>query len=332
MRRKVKAVLYAIGLSIAALYLVGVAHPPLRVTRALIRWNGPWMIQDFARGGKGAPSRLVIAARKLSAIYVQYQLAAAVQSRHHVEGNDVERLVAQLRPLHAALLNQREVAHAPANWSTFLTGLGYCDQVNGVAANVLANEFDHSQLIAISDTLPEIAGHVIGRVWSKDRGDWLYYDVWNGLMVFAAHGGSPIAILAREPPSPDVMAPSEQLAIQRFYDLTALGWVMNEYPQSYGAYLFSKVRRDVRQRRVQSLAPTRSAGGGAVAPHKPLEDARSGDDRSFRVGYVEARLQQLLGDGAVARAAFSRLAVNPRQPTALTEVARLFSRPEAGMR
>ncbi|MDP9348985.1 MAG: hypothetical protein M3P24_07580, partial [Gemmatimonadota bacterium] len=91
--------------------------------------------------------------RKLLAAYVQHSLARHYRRLLVVpEGvTDVERLLAVLHPVRSALLTQMEIPHSPAGWQVFLAGVGYCDQVNGVAAEILASDFPAAQIFALID-------------------------------------------------------------------------------------------------------------------------------------------------------------------------------------
>jgi len=112
------------------------------------------------------------------------------------------------------------------------SGLGYCDQINGVVAHVASHRFRRAQLYALYDAAHKSSPHTIGRIWSDERHDWLYFDAsFDTPIVFAKRGdGAPEFVDARA----RAIASRGRPAI----DLYSLpGWIMNEYRPSVAGQL-----------------------------------------------------------------------------------------------
>ena len=288
--------------ALIAVLVASVVRLPTGATAWIARRFGAWMVADAIPRPAGALGYAGNAVRKLEMLYVQYNVAGALRERYRRPGDDVQRIMGYLVPLRRSLLNQREVSHAPANWSTMLSGVGYCDQLNAVAANVLAGEFGGAQLFAISDSVAPGNGHTIGRVWSRGLNEWLYFDLWDEPVVFDVGPSGRARTLSRARLFPPVLEPSETASFYGLYDQTGNGWVLNEYRPTFLGYVLSKLRRDAAQRRPQSLEPTTSVGGGTVAPLLPLDASAD-----YRRRYASARVDQLLGSPAEARAEFAQI-------------------------
>jgi hypothetical protein len=148
--------------------------------------------------------------------------------------SDEHKIVRHLAALKPLMISQTELWHTPLR-SPITTGLGWCDGVNGFAGLVLSNEFATVETVAVYDQELR-AGHTYGRVWSKQYGDWLYFDAWTDeVVVFRSRGSGAVEYLAKARPlgnrrlageAPDVVERMHKLAprafvIQRHYPTLA---------------------------------------------------------------------------------------------------------------
>lgn len=305
-----------LALLLAAYPLVGPLPRP--VVRALVEANGEWMLGNYLDSPDGSPQRLRNARRKVLVTVALHDLAGEVARRHRAprDEGDLRRLLAVLVPLKEAFLNPHEVPHHPSDWPVLLSGLGYCDQVNGAAALVLAKLFPASQTYNIWD--PERRGHTIGRVWSDEYSDWLYYDLFYDEVVVFRRSADGIRLLARKRPEsvPGARDGMRGDAYLHFLGYVGGGAPMNEFRSTAGAYIASKVAAAVSQRTLRSVAPSRVGAAPTIGPAAPLvpqgaspfapllpapgEPAAAGAAdpaavRRTREAYLEARLEHLSG-------------------------------------
>lgn len=300
LRRLFVAACVAIGGAIA---FVGFVPLPLGLTRLLTLSTSDWILTDYVRAVKGPQTLLSNTFRKLLATYVQYNVVAGFRRTHEPrqELGDVERLVAFLVPLRRTMLNQVDVAHSPASWPTIVSGMGWCDQLNGMAANVLSRDFDHAQLIGLINT-QNGDRHTIGRVWSKQRREWLYFDVWGSVVVFRLNDRQEPEVLKRVDPFQGSFPPHPAATVDAMYAFTAQGTVFNEYAPSFGGYLLAKVSSALHRRSLSAVEPSGVTGATLVSPNAPYAGP---DDTSMaaegRRLYIAARMDHLFGETAKAR-------------------------------
>jgi hypothetical protein len=310
----------------AVLLALVVAYPlvgplPRPVVRALVQANGDWILSNYLDSPDGSPRRLRNAGRKVLVTVALHDLAGEVAQQHRAaaDAGDVRRLLAVLLPLKEAFLNPHEVPHYASDWPVLLSGLGYCDQVNGAAAMVLAKLFPVSETYNIWDPLRR--GHTIGRVWSDEYADWLYYDVfYDEVVVFRQSPGGGIRLLAREQPQ---SVPGGREGMRGEAYLHFLGYVgggapMNEYRSTAGEYIVSKVATAVSARTLRSVAPSRVGGAATIGGPVPLlpravgETAALAPDpdavRRTREAYLAARLEHLAGSWGRAAALYREAA------------------------
>jgi hypothetical protein len=302
-----------------------VVAPPAPVTSRLVLLTGDWILSGSLGADAGRLPRLRYASRKIVASYLEHSLLAAYAREHPVEerGSDVERIVQALVPLRTLLVTQLEVPHVPTGWQSFISGVGYCDQVNGVAAHLLASSFPVAESFAL---FKEGYGspHTVGRVWSSEVNDWLYFDIfWGGTVVFRFRPGEGVQLLARvEVAASRRGAPLSNADLRDQYQYVERGVSLNRYRSTFVGYLGQKVVQAVQLRSLYATS-VRSP----VAPGLAPEDASlslatlpgavplSGDpaDRSaFNREYLRARMEQVLDRPAEARVRFQRLSLAPR--------------------
>jgi hypothetical protein len=282
---------------------------PRPLLRLALVASAPLLLSDFRPDDSTITGRAELVAARLWGNFLSFNLASAYADAAppgDARLSDVDFVFARLATLRGAMLSQNELKHPARNWFSLFSGLGYCDQLNRTAALVLAHRFGHAQTYAISAADPT-KGHVIGRVWSRDLGDWLYFDLWPvNIVVFrydARIGVQPLRTACAVPPR-DV--PSQDGLAAELYKRIPLGTVLNEYPTSFGAYLWSRRRTD-----------TRMIGASAVAEYPDVAETAAADtifDASFFArplplssavarDYMRHRMDLLLGGRSLAAGA-----------------------------
>ncbi len=88
----------------------------------------------------------------------------------------VEQITLILREVKEVVLTQCDIPHRPLLNTGLLLGIGYCDQVNSMAAIILARFFRKAQLLYVYDA-KNSSPHTIGRVLTRDF-QWYYFDIW----------------------------------------------------------------------------------------------------------------------------------------------------------
>lgn len=237
--------------------------------------------------------------------YVQSTLAAHVAARVQASGPDhvaLERIMAAVRE---QVLTPAQVSHEPRGGVPLLRGFGYCDQINAAIASVAAHVFPRAQIYALYDPASQVTPHTIGRVWSPERNDWLYFD---------GHYDEPVIFTRRVDGGIERVAtisaplPARGRAQPEWYSLS--GWVLNEYRASFAAYAAVKVAGRIGRSEVAPLAPQ-------ALPEPAFVPPAGRDDAVYaRVSraYAAARLDHLL-DGGDASAAYLAVARDPLATT-----------------
>jgi hypothetical protein len=202
--------------------------PPRPVVRALVN-----AFPTAVLTGSDADTGVTRVFKRSLHLYVKSALASYVAESLDAAGEGDEaallRIVERVREI---MLNQTQVPHAAKTWLPLASGLGYCDQINGVAAHVASHRFRRAQLYALYDPLRNSSPHTIGRIWSDERRDWLYFDAsFDTPVLFAKRGdGAPEFVDARARTIASRGRPAMEL-----YSLP--GWVMNEYRPSVAGQL-----------------------------------------------------------------------------------------------
>lgn len=325
MNRIRAAVIVAVCCAGAGVVLLSVT-PPEPVLRKLVTSASSQLLSPHAS--------------KLLGTYIEFALAGKMAKTvaAHGDRDDVARIDFALRRAQVRVLNAIEVPHDPHVWPVLIAGFGWCDQVNSVAAQVLAHSFRHAQLYSLWDPETHASPHTVGRVWSDQRHEWLYFDAFfNRPVVYHRTGRGKFEILNKA----NVVYPDrDPLPAQPIYALD--GWVANEYPAGYPRYLLQKFMARMRGEgpaegpagkspepvappAVPQEASLSSAQVPAAPPHDPAVFARVA-----RL-YVDARAEDILGDREKAKAKYLAVARNPEAQRddgarLLTQAARVFAR------
>lgn len=302
--------------------------------RAAVNWlahqSSGWLLTEYEGGS--APARH---ARKFTGLWLQQSVAAHVYEAQRVpEGlGDAERVAFRLARLKPLFISQTELQHAPVNAPVGLAGIGWCDGINGFAAQVLAQEFSRVEIVGVYDQ-QAAGGHSFGRLWSDELQDWLYFDLWaDEVVVFRSRAGEGARFLARMRPLGDRNLPFEDMGpIRRIYDRAHEGLVHNRLQRTLGGYLFSRIGNLLAH---GNRAPAGAAEAIAQVPVDPLpEEFRTGErNRSAAPeAFLRARLAHLAGDTAAARAGYAEvLNSDPEPRSTYRQAAQIFiARIDAG--
>jgi hypothetical protein len=288
--------------------------------------QGNWLLSNPTAWQSGA------SAKKMVREYFEFALASKIakrlEARHLTD--DVERIDYALRRVQLRVLNYREVQFDPRDWPALLSGIGYCDQTNAAACKVLAHSFKHAQLYALTDVEHHTSPHTIGRVWSTNRNEWLYFDASGDRpIVFRRRSDGGVEILNH----PFVTYRSREAPPAWTYRMN--GQVMNEYTSTYSSYMEKRILDNLRQSAARrsdatpsvsppsaapsaspSAAPSASpsaspsAPPSASAPRAPVRHP-SQRDADIARQYVAARAEDILGDRKKALAHYAALAALP---------------------
>jgi hypothetical protein len=178
-------------------------------------------------------------------------------------------------------------------------GVGYCDQVNAAVATIGARHFDRTELYAFVDPVTNISPHTIGRVWSEQRREWLYFDAFfaDAVLFTKDAAGRPRYLdtgIAR--------VPSRGIA-SRAVDRLG-GVTLIRFQPTYGSYLLSRLRRSGDPPALSAAQAT--AAPGRKRPTSPIDDATF---RRVARAFVAARIEDLFGGRPVD--AYRRIAADP---------------------
>lgn len=317
----------ALALVVTATACVLFLPPPPRLVRWIAQSNAEWLLSNYMEPTRGPLSRARNAGRKVIATYVQYGLAAAIPSLHPLprDLSDVDRLSARLVWLRSVMISNGEVAHAPGQWSSLLSAVGSCDQVNAVAANVLGREFDRAQIVGLFEPATR-RGHTVGRVWSRETNDWLYFDVWGSVVIFRVDSRGGVTMLRSVDLYPGSIPAARMASVADMYGLAASGDPYSEYPSTLGGFMYLRARRMIQRRTLDSLAAAPAiAARAAIAPRAPAPSV------DVRRRFARAQLARLFGDTAEATREFQRIAAEDGRST-LGRAAALSARRLASQR
>lgn len=310
----------ALGLMAVLLFL----PLPRTATRWLAITNASWLLTRYT----GNESRALEAGRRLMGIWVQQNLIAHMHRAQQIPdgGDDARRVAARVLAVNRVVASQVALPHWPVNSPTVVSGLGWCDGVNGVAANLLSWEFSRAQIVGLADPVTG-AGHSFGRVWSAQYRDWLYFDIWSDeVVVFRSRPGRPAEYLVRHLSSP-VRAhdEAERAKLGRMYDIAHGGWAHNEVRPTFGGYLALKLRQSMRRHREPAPPPPPPVPAEPPPPAPP--EFNSPNTSPANEIYLAARIDHLMGDTAAARRGYEEVVRREgAQQSTFGRAARLFAR------
>ncbi|HUO84634.1 MAG TPA: hypothetical protein VM534_05915 [Thermoanaerobaculia bacterium] len=308
---------------LVALVLFAPIRVPASVLRPLTLASGDWILADFRNDRQ--VSRFTTLARKSWALWIEHQLVLHLDRRHGdpTNGDDVERLLTEVGPLQRLFVSPDVVGASVSGSPAILRGVGYCDQINALAAHRLARSFPRAQAWALENPDTGISPHTIGRVWSGERNEWLYFDIFfDGVTVFRREGGR-TEYLRRGSLLADPTASADRYPLEEWYGrMVDPGRVLVEYAPSFGGDLWLKRSSKFSPPSTARKRKERSSGERVATAPVSLEDSRVA--RSF----LEARLTHLLEAERQALVGYQRTAaLEPRnaEEEMLMSVARRFS-------
>jgi hypothetical protein len=306
--RWVKAILAVagcFGLTIVCLSI----NPPQSLLRVLMRANSSHLLAAHP-----SLSPLAGPIQRLVPTYFEFALAARIAARvaAHGDTDDVARIDYALRRVQIRVLNGIQVPHDSRSWPPLVAGIGYCDQVNGAACEILAHFYNRPELYAFYDPVQNISPHAVGRVWSKSRQEWLYFDAFcDRPVVFRRRADQSIEILNH----PQVTFPARKQPPLDAYRLS--GWVLNRYSATYPKYLIYKAYSAAFGDAEGPIPVTESAvNAAAPAAGPPVETptadagpkADAGLYTRIASAYVRARADDLLGSRDQAKERYRAIA------------------------
>jgi hypothetical protein len=289
----VLATVLAAGLAVALLSIT----PPRPVARRILL-----TISDRVLFAPDETQRARYAVHKVLGMYLEYMIAgkmartAAARSDLH---DDVARIAYVLSRANVRMISADEIPHSSQDWPVLVAGVGYCDQVNAAVCRILAHSFPRAQLFALHDPATGASPHTIGRVWSNERKEWLYFDAFYAQVVFRRTAGGGIEILSNVDNGPNA-------EVLSYYRLG--GWVMSEYPSTFPAFLANSICKRRRSAPTPEEQPPQTASAPALpvtpAPTTPVQPVNvvslpvPDEAASRRVAqtYVRARADDLFGD------------------------------------
>jgi hypothetical protein len=236
--------------------------PPKALLRRLILTSSPLQLE----GPKRDESRITSAGKRLLRAYTNVSMAYYLADRAMQTGGDDEvvlgNMMAEVRTM---VINPRkadQIRHSTAVWPALLSGVGYCDQLNAIVCRMAAHHFSKSELIALYLPDGQMSPHTVGRVWSKQRNDWLYFDAFYKTPVIftRAPNGTPHFLSANAGGA----MPTRESVSPTIYGLQ--GWKLSDFRSTFGMYLFDRVL----SRDSESVAEMSAPKHTTPAPHPTI--------------------------------------------------------------
>jgi hypothetical protein len=228
---------------------------------------------------------------------IEHSLIENVIDRRFTDGStgDIEKIKERLVYLKSLFLSSYQTDHVPDSIPSILSGVGYCDQLNGVAAHLLAQVFERSELFALYDPVNRTSPHTVGRVWSEEEKQWIYFDIWTEETIIFTIKGDEVVIRSRVS---DIFKPQlrpNPYPAEEWYGFTKDGFVLTEYSSTFALCLLKKLKRQAHIyyssfSLLQNIVP------------KP------GSDHSIiRKTFLQARVNQILGNMKEAQRQYSKV-------------------------
>jgi len=240
--------------------------------------------------------------RKLINNYARHALIAELNERLPkvpASYDDVQKMRYYLHTIAELLVSQADFDAVPPNCALFTLGFGYCDQVNGAAAILLSHHFKKSEVYSLR--YPNgVSPHTIGRVWSDQRREWLYYDIWPMDKLIFTYNGGTITILDHDTRfmDPNRMSteekPTASSSMQEVYRLIDRGFVLIEHEPSFDQYVLHRIRWYVA--RFADRILSNSASANAAGRSEGDSQAPLAKEFSVPCSFLDARIAHVLGD------------------------------------
>jgi hypothetical protein len=218
----------------AAILLIALVPAPRPVLRMVAVATAPWFLATDLNDG-----RLVAAGKRLLRTYIQLSLAAHVANDVIDERkDDVSILIDVINASRRIVLpppDQKLLRYDIGAMPAFVSGVGYCDQINAVVASVAAHHFEHAELFSLYERSRNTTPHTVGRVWSARRRQWLYYDAFysHPVIFTKAVDGRAQLLWTREP-----LYASRLDSEPQIYDLP--GWTLSRFPRRLGMFVLER--------------------------------------------------------------------------------------------
>ena len=278
--------------------------PPPAVTRRLLTASSYRLLPDSP----------ISSIRRFYFLYVEFavagKMARFVEAQHLKD--DVARIDFALKRVQLRTLTPEQVPHAPHHWPVLVAGFGFCDQVNAGVAQVLAHSFRSAQIYALYDPKAKTSPHTVGRVWSDQWHDWLYFDAFTDPPMVYRHllgGGIEILNHAQANHRGRRQPPLEAYALD--------GWTLNEYSSSFGLYVSKKIASSILGRETVPPGPLDVIAASPPPPPEnvtPLSPSPLPPPRNPAVyrrvakAYIDARASDLFGDVQQAKRQYLAIA------------------------
>ena len=312
---------------------------PQFAIRTLVTWSDDWILTDYTKS-ESKFSSVSIPMQKLLATFIEHNLIRQFESRLNIKNelSDVDKLIVELGYLKSLIINQHVIMHNPSNRPIFLSGLGWCDQLNGVAGRLLAIKFPISQTFALVDPVNKKSPHTIGRVFSPDFKDWLYFDIfYDEVILFVRPRNEAVKFIARFNPQKSTRnLPPNDIELTLLYEMLDDGWDLNEYSPSFGGYLVKKGLQAIKMRNLNSLGISEkkeyryainTVQEGYISEN--MQNANMSLPKDFVDTYLDARLAHIFGEDRKAKVKYME-AINvpsseiPIKINPLTQASYLF--------
>lgn len=299
------AVLVMATMLFAQLFFFPLPKPTLRY---LTVQNAGWMLGDTKRKLGSIENFWRIFTSEL----VQQSMVSHFHDRHSKKGwsNDATYAGMLLHKLRPTLISQREIYHESGGAPTAISGLGWCDELNGIAGRLIAQDFDKVEIVGVRDK--KAGGHSFGRFWSPQYADWLYFDIWTEeVLIFRARPDSAPEYLYRSRPiGPSVVTPDDFALLRNFHSGTGRGFVHNRLQATVGGYFGTRIANIFAhgsshpQEFLATLNVMIAENAFEPASWRKVPRASTPLART----YVKARIAQMLGDYGIARRSYRLVA------------------------
>lgn len=273
---------------------------PLRLLRTAVVATAARTL-DVERASSGLAARLDGLVKTIWVNIVEYHGLAHLRRRAGPLSNAPPEVGERLVQLRLAGLNQLDVPHTARMWSTLMSGVGFCDQLNRLGAILLAPQFSRAQTYCMN--LPSGDGHTLGRVAAD--GKWLYFDAWADTPAVFTLGedGTPQVLWSRRTVRTTRVSSEIDAIVVRLYEATGSGWVLATYPPTLAQFWMNRI---IHPTRLRTAAEPGIAG--AAPDVKPVADCPTPVRRRIAREFVEARWEQLFGSEAESRFRYRQLA------------------------